>query len=182
MAISTATFAGGCFWCIEAAFNALKGVKSAVSGYTGGKTDSPTYEDICTGTSGHAEVVQVKFDDALISYQELLAIFFSLHDATQLNRQGNDTGTQYRSAIFYHDLQQKQLAEEFITLLEQNDIFSDSIKTTIEKLEKFYPAEDYHQGYFLKNPEQGYCSIVIQPKFNKFKEKYRAALKEGVDS
>lgn len=182
MAISTATFAGGCFWCIEAAFNALKGVKSAVSGYAGGKTDSPTYEDICTGTTGHAEVVQIKFDDALISYQELLAIFFSLHDATQLNRQGNDTGTQYRSAIFYHDLQQKQLAEEFITLLEQNEIFSDSIKTTIEKLEKFYPAEDYHQGYFLKNPEQGYCSIVIQPKFNKFKEKYRAALKEGVDS
>jgi len=182
MAISTATFAGGCFWCIEAAFNSLKGVNSAISGYTGGTTDSPTYEDICTGTSGHAEVVQIKFDDAVISYQELLTIFFSLHDATQLNRQGNDTGTQYRSAIFYHDLQQKQLAEEFLSLLEQKEIFSDSIKTTIDKLEKFYPAEDYHQGYFLKHPEQGYCSVVIQPKFNKFKEKYRAALKEGIDS
>lgn len=182
MAISTATFAGGCFWCIEAAFNSLKGVNSAISGYTGGETDSPTYQDICTGTTGHAEVVQIQFDDAVISYQELLTIFFSLHDATQLNRQGNDTGTQYRSAIFYHDLQQKQLAEEFLRLLEKNEIFSDSIKTTIDKLEKFYPAEDYHQGYFLKNPEQGYCSVVIQPKFNKFKEKYRAALKEGLDS
>jgi peptide-methionine (S)-S-oxide reductase len=177
MAISTATFAGGCFWCIEAAFNSLKGVNSAISGYTGGETDSPTYEDICTGKSGHAEVVQIQFDDAVVSYQELLTIFFSLHDATQLNRQGNDTGTQYRSAIFYHDLQQKQLAEEFLSLLEKNEIFSDSIKTTIEQLDKFYPAEDYHQGYFLKNPEQGYCSVVIQPKFNKFKEKYRAALK-----
>jgi len=182
MAISTATFAGGCFWCIEAAFNSLKGVKSAISGYTGGQTDSPTYQDICTGKTGHAEVVQIQFDDAVISYQELLTIFFSLHDATQLNRQGNDTGTQYRSAIFYHDLQQKKLAEEFLSLLEKNEIFSDSIKTTIDKLEEFYPAEDYHQGYFLKNPEQGYCSVVIQPKFNKFKEKYRAALKEGIDS
>ncbi|MFT6924979.1 MAG: peptide-methionine (S)-S-oxide reductase [Psychromonas sp.] len=182
MAISTANFAGGCFWCIEAAFNALKGVESAVSGYTGGETDSPTYEDICTGTTGHAEVVQIKFDDAVISYQELLTVFFSLHDATQLNRQGHDTGTQYRSAIFYHDLQQKQLAEEFLHLLEEKQIFSKSIKTTIDKLEKFYPAEDYHQGYFLKNPEQGYCSMVIQPKFNKFKEKYQAALKEGLTS
>ncbi|MFT4836434.1 MAG: peptide-methionine (S)-S-oxide reductase [Psychromonas sp.] len=179
MAISTATFAGGCFWCMEAAFNALKGVKSAVSGYTGGQTDSPTYADICTGTSGHAEVVQIKFDDAVVSYPELLTIFFSLHDATQLNRQGHDIGTQYRSAIFYHDLEQKQLAEEFINTLEQQAVLTDSIKTTIEKLEKFYPAEDYHQGYFLKNPEQGYCSMVIQPKFNKFKEKYQAALKEG---
>lgn len=182
MTITTATFAGGCFWCIEAAFNSLEGVKSAISGYTGGKTESPTYQDVCSGTTGHAEVVQIQFDPAVISYQELLTIFFSLHDATQLNRQGHDIGTQYRSAIFYHDQQQKQLAEEFINTLEQQGVFTDSIKTTIEKLDKFYPAEDYHQGYFLKNPEQGYCTMVIQPKFNKFKEKYRAALKDKSNS
>lgn len=182
MAISTATFAGGCFWCIEAAFNALNGVKSAISGYTGGESISANYKDVCSGTTGHAEVVQIKFDDSEISYQELLTIFFSLHDATQLNRQGNDVGTQYRSAIFYHDPQQKQLAEEFITTLEKNEILSGSITTTVDKLETFYPAEDYHQGYFLKNPEQGYCSVVIQPKFNKFKEKYRAALKDGLNN
>ncbi|WP_372881960.1 peptide-methionine (S)-S-oxide reductase MsrA [Psychromonas sp.] len=182
MAISTATFAGGCFWCIEAAFNSLNGVKSAVSGYTGGKTVSPTYQEVCSGTTEHAEAVQITYDDAVISYQELLTVFFSLHDATQLNRQGNDIGTQYRSAIYYHDLQQKQLAEEFINTLVEQQVFSESIKTTIDKIETFYPAEDYHQGYFLKNPEQAYCSMVIQPKYNKFKEKYRDALKAGVDS
>jgi len=181
MTISTATFAGGCFWCIEAAFNALKGVKNATSGYTGGHTASPTYQDICSGTTGHAEVIQIQFDDTIISYTELLTIFFSLHDATQLNRQDHDIGTQYRSAIFYHDLQQKQLAEDFINALEQEKVFADSIKTTIEKLETFYPAEDYHQGYFLKNQAQGYCTMIIQPKFNKFKEKYRAALKDQLD-
>ena len=177
MAISTATFAGGCFWCIEASFNALQGVEKAISGYTGGKTDSPTYQSICTGATEHAEAVQVTFDESEIGYEMLLTIFFSLHDATQLNRQGHDTGTQYRSAIFYHDPIQKSLAEVLIAELTQQEIFSDTIKTEISPLQRFYPAEDYHQGYFLKNPEQGYCSMVIQPKFTKFKEKYSAKLK-----
>lgn len=177
MAISTATFAGGCFWCIEASFNALQGVEKAISGYTGGKTDSPTYQSICTGATEHAEAVQVTFDESEIGYEMLLTIFFSLHDATQLNRQGHDTGTQYRSAIFYHDPIQKSLAEALIAELTQQEIFSDTIKTEISPLQRFYPAEDYHQGYFLKNPEQGYCSMVIQPKFTNFKEKYSAKLK-----
>lgn len=177
MANSTATFAGGCFWCIEASFNSLKGVEKAISGYTGGTTDSPTYQAICTGTTEHAEAVQVTFDDTEISYETLLTIFFSLHDATQLNRQGHDIGTQYRSAIFYHNTIQKNLAEAFIAELTEQKIFSDTIKTEIIPFQHFYPAEDYHQGYFLKNPEQGYCSMVIQPKFTKFKEKYHTKLK-----
>ena len=182
MVISTATFAGGCFWCIEAAFNSLIGVKSAVSGYTGGVTKSPTYQDVCSGTSGHAEAVQVQFDETQISYQTLLMAFFSLHDATQLNRQGNDIGSQYRSVIFYHSPQQKSQAEAFIKKLSDEHVYNDTIKTSVDKLTTFYQAEDYHQGYYLKNPTQGYCTMVITPKFLKFKQQYQAQLKAGSHS
>ncbi len=178
MGISTATFAGGCFWCIEAAFNSLKGVKSAVSGYTGGVTESPSYQEVCSGTSGHAEAVQIQFDDTEMTYQTLLMAFFSLHDATQLNRQGNDIGSQYRSAIFYHNAEQQAQAEAFINKLVDEGVYEDTIKTELKPAGTFYPAEDYHQGYYLKNPEQGYCAMVITPKFVKFKQRYRAQLKE----
>ncbi|MCG6200791.1 peptide-methionine (S)-S-oxide reductase MsrA [Psychromonas antarctica] len=180
MTISTATFAGGCFWCLEAAFNSLNGVKNALSGYTGGFTDAPSYEDICTGTSGHAEAVQIEFDDQQISYQALLNLFFSLHNPTQLNRQGHDIGSQYRSAIFYHNQQQKKQAEDFIEQLTDAKVYSDTIKTTLDNLTVFYPAEDYHQGYYVKNPAQGYCAMVITPKMIKFKEQYQAQLKSSV--
>lgn len=178
MAISTATFAGGCFWCIEAAFNSLEGVQSAISGYTDGKTLSPTYQDICTGETGHAEAVQIHYDDEKISYDTLLLVFFSLHDPTQLNRQGHDIGTQYRSAIFYHNQQQQEQAEAFISKLTEEKIHQDSIKTTLSQITTFYPAEDYHQKYYINNPNQGYCSMVITPKFLKFKEKYQGQLKK----
>ncbi len=178
MGISTATFAGGCFWCIEAAFNSLNGVKSAVSGYTGGVTESPSYQEVCSGSSGHAEAVQIQFDDQVISYQTLLMVFFSLHDATQLNRQGNDIGSQYRSAIFYHSAEQKAQAQAFINKLADENVYDDTIKTELNPAGTFYQAEDYHQGYYLKNPEQGYCAMVITPKFLKFKQRYQAQLKE----
>lgn len=177
MTYSQATFAGGCFWCIEAAFNTLQGVIKATSGYCGGESDTPNYDAICTGTTGHAEVVQITFDSELISYQDLLSIFFTLHDATQLNRQGNDIGTQYRSAIFYHDQSQQRLAQDYIDNLIAEAVFDAPIVTTINALKTFYPAEDYHQGYYLKNTEQGYCSMVISPKFNKFKAKFKNRLK-----
>jgi len=177
MQFSQATFAGGCFWCIEAAFNSIKGVNKATSGYCGGDSKNPTYESICTGQTGHAEVVQVEFDSAVITYQELLNIFFSLHDATQLNRQGNDIGTQYRSAIFYHDEEQQQLAQCYMQALTENAVFDAPIVTVLEPLFQFYVAEAYHQGYYLQNPNNGYCSMVISPKFNKFKSNYKQKLK-----
>ena len=178
MVLSTATFAGGCFWCIEAAFNSLNGVKSAISGYTGGTTGLTNYNEVCTGKTGHAEAVQIVFDEQVISYETLLIMFFTLHDATQLNRQGEDIGTQYRSAIFYGDEQQKTQAEVLIATLSSEDIYEDTIKTEVDKLETFYPAEDHHQGYYLKNPNQGYCNMVITPKFMKFKAKYQAQFKK----
>ncbi len=174
---SEATFAGGCFWCIEAALNSLEGVIQATSGYCGGETRDPNYESICTGKTGHAEVVKVSFDESIITYQDLLAIFFTLHDATQLNRQGNDIGTQYRSAIFYHDENQHQLAHEYIQALTADAVFDGPIVTTLEALTTFYTAEAYHQGYYLQNPSQGYCAMVISPKFNKFKAKHKNRLK-----
>ncbi|WP_028865171.1 peptide-methionine (S)-S-oxide reductase MsrA [Psychromonas aquimarina] len=177
MAVSTATLAGGCFWCIEAAFNSLHGVIKATSGYTGGLTKSPIYQTVCTGRTGHAEAVQITFDDQQISYQELLTVFFSLHDATQFNRQGNDIGTQYRSAVFYHDLNQKETAEGFILELNAEQYGKGEIQTTVNAADTFYTAEDYHQEYFLKNPTQGYCRMVVSPKLDKFKEKYRTKLK-----
>jgi peptide-methionine (S)-S-oxide reductase len=174
---SQATFAGGCFWCIEAAFNTLQGVIKATSGYCGGEILNPTYESVCTGQTGHAEVVQITFDESIISYQDLLAIFFTLHDATQLNRQGNDIGTQYRSAIFYHDETQQQQAEQYIAQLTSEEVFDNPIVTSVDPLSTFYAAEDFHQGYYLQNPNQGYCAMVISPKFNKFKANYQNKLK-----
>lgn len=175
--MSKATFAGGCFWCIEAAFSSLKGVNKATSGYCGGETKQPTYESVCSGDTGHAEVVQIDFDETIISYQDLLNIFFTLHDATQLNRQGDDIGTQYRSAIFYHDAEQQQQAQNYIDALTKEVVFDAPIVTLVTALETFYPAEDYHQGYYQQNPSQGYCSMVISPKFNKFKAKFSDKMK-----
>ena len=172
-----ATLGGGCFWCIESAFNNIEGVKRAVSGYSGGKIDNPTYEQICSGTTEHAEVVQVEFDPELVSYQQLLTMFFQLHDPTQLNRQGNDIGTQYRSVIFYHSEQQQQQAIHLIQTLNQQDIWPAAIVTQIDEATKFYSAESYHQGYVENNPNQPYCQFLIQPKLQKFKEMFSDYLK-----
>ncbi|AGH80832.1 peptide methionine sulfoxide reductase [Psychromonas sp. CNPT3] len=177
MSILKATFAGGCFWCIEASFNHLNGVIEARSGYTGGDIIEPTYEQICTGKTGHAEAVQVTYDSTKISYTELLLIFFSLHDASQLNRQGADIGSQYRSAIFFHDLEQQKIANAFILQLQTDKVFDAPIVTEVTAFLDFYLAEDHHQGYFLRNPEQLYCTAVIAPKFNRFKERFKAQLK-----
>jgi len=169
-----ATLGGGCFWCIEPIYQDLKGVLKVESGYTGGQTDNPTYRQICTGTTGHAEVIKVTFDSAVISYQQILEIFFTFHDPTTLNRQGNDSGTQYRSAIFYHSPEQKVVAEEVKKASQA--IWDDPIVTEITQASQFYKAEGYHQNYFKDNPNQAYCSIVIAPKVRKFREKYREQL------
>lgn len=174
---SIATLAGGCFWCIESVFNRLRGVESAVSGYMGGLTMNPSYKDICGGDTGHAEVVQVTFDPGEISFRELLDIFFTLHDPTQSNRQGNDVGTQYRSAIFWHTPEQKGEAEAVIAELTAAEHFSAPIVTEVTEAELFYPAEDYHQGYFDQNPNQPYCQFVVAPKVVKARAKYADRLK-----
>ena len=167
-----ATFAGGCFWCIESVFNRLRGVESAVSGYMGGHTLNPAYNDICNGDTGHAEVVQVTFDPEVISYRDLLGIFFTLHDPTQLNRQGNDVGTQYRSAIFWHTPEQKAEAKAVIADLTAAKQFGAPLVTEVTEAVMFYPAEDYHQGYFDQNPNQPYCQFVVAPKVVKARAKY----------
>ncbi|HSH02912.1 MAG TPA: peptide-methionine (S)-S-oxide reductase MsrA [Anaerolineae bacterium] len=172
-----ATLGGGCFWCVEAVYNDLIGVHSAISGYAGGHVDNPTYKAICTGTTGHAEVVQVTYDPNQVTYQEILEIFFTVHDPTQLNRQGNDVGTQYRSVIFYHDDAQKKMAQAVIDDLTQQNLWSQPIVTEITPLTKFYPAEDYHQEYFSNNPNQPYCQFVVAPKLSKFRSKYTHRLK-----
>ncbi|MBU1397152.1 MAG: peptide-methionine (S)-S-oxide reductase MsrA [Gammaproteobacteria bacterium] len=174
---AVATFAGGCFWCIETVLNQLRGVESAVSGYMGGHTANPTYEDICNGDTGHAEVVQVSFDPDVISYRDLLEIFFTLHDPTQLNRQGNDVGTQYRSAIFWHTPEQQAEAQAVIAELTAARQFDAPIVTEVTAATRFYPAEDYHQAYFDQNPSQPYCQFVVAPKVAKAREKYAAYLK-----
>lgn len=176
--LEVATLAGGCFWCLEAVFREVAGVEKVVSGYTGGATVNPTYEQVCSGKTGHAEAVQVSFDPLKISYQEILEIFFSIHDPTTLNRQGADVGTQYRSAIFYHNKQQKVIAEELIAALNTAHLWKKLIITQIVPLHRFYPAEDYHQGYFSQHPEQGYCQMVISPKVNKFRQQWSKHLKE----
>lgn len=171
----TATLGGGCFWCVEAIYQDLKGVQKVVSGYAGGSVANPTYKEICTGTTGHAEVIQVIFDPALIRYDEILEIFFTVHDPTTLNRQGNDVGTQYRSVIFYHSEAQKDIAEKV-----KNDaaaIWDDPIVTEIAPRTQFYKAEDYHQNYYKDNPYQPYCAYIISPKVKKFREKYMDKLK-----
>ena len=172
-----ATLAGGCFWCIEAIYREVEGIKQAVSGYTGGITTDPTYDDVCSGRTGHAEAVQVTFDPTVITYREILEIFFSVHDPTTLDRQGADMGTQYRSAIFYHDERQRAVAEELIKNLNETDAWDEPIVTQIVPLDMFHPAEHYHQEYFSQHPEQGYCQMVISPKLNQFRKQWANRLK-----
>ncbi|MEX2370002.1 MAG: peptide-methionine (S)-S-oxide reductase MsrA [Bacteroidales bacterium] len=172
-----ATFAGGCFWCTEAIFDQVKGVETVVSGYSGGKVKNPAYREVTSGTTGHAEAIQVTYDPGVISYLELLEIFFSTHDPTTLNRQGADVGTQYRSAVFYHSEIQREMAEQVINQLNKEDIWEDPIVTEVTKFTNFYKAEDYHQEYFMNNQDQGYCRIVIQPKVAKFTKVFKDKLK-----
>ncbi len=172
-----ATLAGGCFWCLEAVFAELEGVQDVVSGYAGGSVPHPTYKQVCNGDTGHAEVVQVTFDPAVLSYRDLLKVFFAIHDPTTLNRQGADVGTQYRSAIFTHSDEQEKIADEVIAELNAEKIWDDPIVTEVVPAESFYPAEDYHQEYFRRNPNQGYCRMVIAPKVAKFRKEYLARLK-----
>ena len=172
-----ATLAGGCFWCIESALNSIQGVVKAVSGYAGGHVDNPSYEAVCKGDTGHAEVVRVEFDPDTLSYRQLLEIFFSLHNPTQLNRQGDDIGHQYRTAIFYHDAEQKQVAEEIIKEIEEEGIWDDPIVTEIVEVNNYFPAEDYHQDYFSNNPQNQYCNMVVAPKLAKFKKTFAEKLK-----
>jgi peptide-methionine (S)-S-oxide reductase len=173
-----ATFGGGCFWCTEAVFLELRGVKKVVSGYTGGRTPNPTYKDVCTGLTGHAEVIQIEFDPKQITFEQLLDVFFHTHDPTTKNRQGADVGTQYRSAVFFHDEQQKEAAAKVIAELDKSGDFENPIVTTLEEMKKFYPAEDYHQNYFALNSGEGYCRVVISPKLDKFQKRYKALLKK----
>ncbi len=175
--IEQTTLAGGCFWCIEAAFNSLQGIIKAESGYMGGTTENPTYQQVCQGDTGHAEVVQLTFDSQLINFRDILEIFFALHDPTQLNRQGNDIGTQYRSAIFYHDQQQKQVAEQIIQEMIDDKTWEQEIVTEVVEQQVFYSGEDYHQEYFNNNPENQYCQAVVSPKLAKFKKKFAEKLK-----
>jgi peptide-methionine (S)-S-oxide reductase len=174
-----ATLAGGCFWCLEAAFGDLNGVEQVVSGYSGGHVDPPTYKQVCTGETGHAEVVQVTFDPRVIAYRDLLGAFFAIHDPTTLNRQGGDVGTQYRSAIFWHDEAQRAAAESTIAELEAQRIWDAPIVTQVVPFERFHPAEDYHQNYFAENPEQPYCQAVVAPKVAKFRKQFMARLKKA---
>ena len=173
-----ATFGAGCFWCVEAIFSHLKGVHSVVVGYSGGSVVSPTYEDVCAGKTGHAEVCQITFNPEQISYRLLLEVFFSVHNPTTLNRQDNDIGTQYRSVIFYHDAEQKKQLESMITELNESHAFPSLIVTEIQKFEKFYPAESYHQNYFQTNSTQPYCRMIIAPKLQKFKQAFNISLKK----
>lgn len=173
-----ATLAGGCFWCLEAVYDELRGVVDVVSGYSGGQRENPSYEAVCSGETGHAEVVQVTFDPTQISYADLLKVFFSIHDPTTLNRQGADVGTQYRSAIFYHSPEQKTIAEQVIRQLTAEGIWPKALVTELTPFKVFYPAEAYHQEYFKRNPYQGYCMAVIAPKVSKFRHKYLETLKK----
>jgi peptide-methionine (S)-S-oxide reductase len=175
MSKEIATLGGGCFWCLEAVYDQLKGVTDVVSGYSGGHVLNPTYKQICTGTTNHAEVTQITFDPDVISYKELLDVFFTIHDPTTLNRQGADVGTQYRSVIFYHSAEQKATAEQ--TMKDAQTLWQNPIVTQIVPEETFYPAEAYHQEYFANNPHAGYCQVVIAPKVSKFRARYLAKLK-----
>lgn len=177
-----ATFGNGCFWCTEAVFQQLEGVEKVISGYAGGHVKNPTYKQVCSATTGHAEVLQITYDPGKISYEELLEVFWETHDPTTLNRQGNDVGPQYRSIIFYHNEEQKQLAEKYKKELDASGAFSDPIVTTIEPLPEFYPAEDYHQNYFNQNGHQPYCSFVVRPKVEKFRKVFRDRLKSEYSS
>jgi len=173
----TATLGGGCFWCTEAIYRTLKGVESVESGYSGGHVKNPSYQDVCTGETGHAEVIQIKFNPQVISYGEILEVFFQTHDPTSLNRQGADVGTQYRSVIFYHTPQQKEQAENYITKLNKENVFGKPVVTEVVAFDQFYKAEAYHQNYFANNRTQGYCQFVIIPKLEKFKKIFKSKLK-----
>jgi len=173
-----ATLAGGCFWCLEAVFDQLKGVVSVESGYSGGHVPDPSYRAVCTGMTGHAEVVQVTFDPQVISFADLLRVFFTIHDPTTMNRQGGDVGTQYRSAIFYHDEEQKRVAEEVIREVNDSKVWGRPVVTEVTPFDKFYIAEDYHQEYYASNPNQPYCRVVIEPKVAKFRKHYMDRLKK----
>lgn len=177
MKFETATFGAGCFWCVEAVFQQLEGVHSVVSGYTGGTTVNPNYKAVCMGMTGHAEVAQIKFDPEVISFEELLEVFWQTHDPTTLNRQGNDVGTQYRSAIFVHSDEQQKIAEKSKNDLDISDTWQDPIVTEITQIDVFYPAEDYHQNYFQLNSTQPYCQLVIHPKLKKFTKDFKEKLK-----
>ena len=173
----TATLGGGCFWCVEAIYQDVIGVHKVVSGYAGGTVENPTYEEVCSGTTGHAEVVQIVFDPTVISFEEILLIFWRTHDPTTLNRQGNDVGTQYRSVIYYHNEQQKSIAEQSIAETDASDLWVDPIVTEIAPLPIFYEGEAYHQNYFVENPYQPYCIFVINPKVQKFRKSFRNKLR-----
>jgi methionine-S-sulfoxide reductase len=173
----TITLGGGCYWCVEAVYENLEGVKSVVSGFSGGKTVNPSYEEVCSGTTGHAEVVQITFDKNITSLDEIFKVFFTVHDPTTLNRQGADRGTQYRSVIFYNNETQKQEAQSIIADLKKANVYKDPIVTTIEPFTKFYKAEDYHQNYYANNKNQPYCQMVIQPKLEKFEKVFKDKLK-----
>jgi peptide-methionine (S)-S-oxide reductase len=173
----TITLGGGCFWCVEAVYQDAAGVTSVVSGYMGGRNAHPTYQEVCSGTTGHVEVVQVTFDPAIIRYRDVLEIFFATHDPTTLNRQGNDSGTQYRSVIFYHSPEQRTVADELIQELTAAKAFPDPIVTAVEPATEFYPAEDYHQQYFENHPNQPYCAFVVAPKVQKFRKKFAERVK-----
>jgi peptide-methionine (S)-S-oxide reductase len=172
-----ATLAGGCFWCLEAVYDEVKGVESVESGYMGGRTANPTYKAVCSGDTGHAEVVRITFDPKVVSYKDLLNVFFVIHDPTTLNRQGNDEGTQYRSVIFYHSPEQKRVAEQVIAELSRRKLYDDPIVTEVAPAGAFYPAEDYHQEYFERNPRQPYCQFVVAPKVAKFRKSFLDRLK-----
>ncbi len=175
--LETATLAAGCFWCVEAVFDDLRGVEDVVSGYSGGHTKNPTYQQVCSETTGHAEVVQIRFDPAELSYADLLRVFFTVHDPTTLNRQGGDVGTSYRSAIFYHSAEQRQTAEQIIAEITAEGLYDDPLVTEVTAFDQFWPAEDYHQEYFSNNPDQPYCAAVVAPKVAKFRRKFVDRLK-----
>lgn len=177
--LETATLAGGCFWCTEAIYKELKGVESVTPGYSGGHVKNPTYEEVCTGNTGHAESVQITFDPSQVSFEQILKVFFETHDPTSLNRQGDDVGTQYRSAIFYHSDAQKVTAERIIRKLEEEKVYNRPIVTEVTQFSAFYPAEDYHKNYFANHPNQPYCRLVIAPKVEKFEKAFKDELKNS---
>jgi peptide-methionine (S)-S-oxide reductase len=176
--LETATLGGGCFWCLEAVFERLEGVEKVVSGYTGGRVPDPSYEQVCSGLTGHAEVIQISFDPSVLPYSELLEIFFAFHDPTTLNRQGNDVGAQYRSAIYFHSPEQERTARDVIAQLQRDGTWEDSIVTEVTPLDRFYPAEEYHQQYFQRNPTRMYCQAVVAPKVAKLRREYAGRLRE----
>ena len=178
-ALTKATFAGGCFWCTEAVYAQLKGVKSVTSGYIGGTVPNPTYKDVCTGLTGHAEAIEIEYDPAVVPFEKLLEVFFATHDPTTLNRQGADVGTQYRSGVFYHDDEQKRVAEQVIARLDDAKVFPRKIVTEVTKASTFYPAEGYHQDYFAKNPADRYCNAVAAPKVEKVRKVFKDLVKDG---